>query len=325
MECLYLTPDAYDDWNRFVDSSPQATIYGKTWYLDALQRPYRILAVVEKEHIVGGMVLTLNEIGLSRNPLLCKYLGVYFAESKGNLYNRETHRRSVAKLLAEQVASISSFSYTFHYSVTDHLPFHWKGLSAQVMYTYLINLNDTTEDALLMQLHTKTRNDMGFAARSGCEVMDSVDFETFYEIDEKSFRRQGGPSPFKKDFLRNYINHLESHKAIRLFGIKGPDGTVMAVAGLIYDSHSASLVLNGIDHETIVRGANEMLLWHCIRFASAHSQVFDFEGSMLQPVNSFYRKFGGVQTPFLKVYNPSLFNLMVDNAIATYKKLRYGK
>jgi hypothetical protein len=34
--------------------------------------------------------------------------------------------------------------------------------------------------------------------------------------------------------------------------------------------------------------------------------VFDFEGSMLKPVEHFFRGFGGGQTPYLQVWKASL-------------------
>ena len=99
----------------------------------------------------------------------------------------------------------------------------------------------------------------------------------------------------------------------------------MAVAGLIYDQHATSLVINGFDPVIMKRGANELLIFECIKFAKAHSKFFDFEGSMLEPIDSFYRKFGGDHRPYYKIYKNNVLNFALEKGIYWYKKLKYGK
>ncbi|NEW61436.1 GNAT family N-acetyltransferase, partial [Sulfurovum sp. bin170] len=64
----------YEDWNSFVDSSNQGSIFSKTWYLDALQMEYEILIVEDRDRIEAGTVLAKNEINIYSNPMLDKYL-----------------------------------------------------------------------------------------------------------------------------------------------------------------------------------------------------------------------------------------------------------
>ena len=42
-------------------------------------------------------------------------------------------------------------------------------------------------------------------------------------------------------------------------------------------------------------------MWEAITRAREVTDVFDFHGSMLQPVERFFRAFGGHQTPYLSV------------------------
>ena len=58
MSLKYLEKDEYKKWNEFVDISPEGSIYGKTWYLDALKINYKILIVENSNSIIGGIVLT---------------------------------------------------------------------------------------------------------------------------------------------------------------------------------------------------------------------------------------------------------------------------
>ena len=44
-------------------------------------------------------------------------------------------------------------------------------------------------------------------------------------------------------------------------------------------------------------------MWHAIQFAATVSRVVDFEGSMMEPVERFFRGFGAVQTPYFAIWH----------------------
>jgi hypothetical protein len=47
-------------------------------------------------------------------------------------------------------------------------------------------------------------------------------------------------------------------------------------------------------------------MWEAIKFASTVTKRFDFEGSMIEPVERFFRAFGAKQTPYFALtHRPS--------------------
>ena len=48
-------------------------------------------------------------------------------------------------------------------------------------------------------------------------------------------------------------------------------------------------------------GANPLAMWHSIQFARAVTSKYDFEGSMLNNVEPFFRSFGAIQTPYFSI------------------------
>ena len=74
-----------------------------------------------------------------------------------------------------------------------------------------------------------------------------------------------------------------------------------AVAYVVWDEHAAFYLLGGADPELRTSGASSLLLWEALQRARSRTDVFDFEGSMLAPVERFFRGFGAVQTPYLRV------------------------
>jgi len=324
MKAEILDISAYDAWNDFVESSPQASIYYNSWYLDALAMPFSLLVVKEKERIIGGFVVIKNRIKQYSNPLLCKYLGVIYGRMDGNEYTKETKRRKICAALLPEFKKKRSFNYSFHPEFHNFLPFYWNGYSATTVYTYILPLKDRTEEELLKGMHGKLRSEIKFGMSQGYEIVNDLDYDTFYEVNTMTYKRQGGSAPFKKEYLSNYYSALIKKEAIRFIGIR-KDNYIIAVAGIIYDAHTTSLVLSGFDPDKIQRGANEVLIWETIRFASGHSEYYDFEGSMMASIDSFYRKFGGIHTPFLRIYKDNFLNFFTQKARQKYKKFKYGK
>jgi hypothetical protein len=44
-----------------------------------------------------------------------------------------------------------------------------------------------------------------------------------------------------------------------------------------------------------------LLLWEAIKHARTVTRTFDFEGSMIEPIERFFRAFGGTLTSYLHV------------------------
>jgi hypothetical protein len=324
MNCRKLQKSEYSKWDTFLNKSPQSNIYCYTTYLNVLLKPYAIYVVKKDEEILGGLVLIKNEIGLYSNPLLAKYLGVVFKTFSGNDYTINTKQREIMTLIVEKLKNLKSFNYTFHFSIRDFMPFYWNGFNAKVQYTYIIDFESNTIDNITKSLQPKLRNLIKKTVDENYLINWDVNFLDFYHVVSMSFQRQGGDNPFKKKFLENYTNSLIEQNKMKLVSLSNSTG-IMAVAGIIYDKNSTNLVLNGVNNLNIKKGANELLIFETIKFAYENSKYYDFEGSMLFEINSFYKKFGGKQTQFLKVYKDNLFNYSIEKSIKFYKKIKYGK
>ena len=59
--------------------------------------------------------------------------------------------------------------------------------------------------------------------------------------------------------------------------------------------------MGGTDQSKRNSGANSLCMWEAIKFASTVTGRFDFEGSMLEPVERFFRAYGAVQKPYFRI------------------------
>jgi len=156
-------------------------------------------------------------------------------------------------------------------------------------------------------------------------VKSDINFNTLYDVVNNTFLRQGSKAPFNKKKLQHFIEMLIVEKRFVSFAALNNIDEVISVCGIIYDKNSSYLILNGIDIEKQVRGANALMIYETIKYFKNKCQVYDFEGSMLPSVEQFYRRFGGDLTPYMRIWNDNLFNYIMFKAKRMFKKIKYGR
>ena len=70
---------------------------------------------------------------------------------------------------------------------------------------------------------------------------------------------------------------------------------------LVWDKKSAYYIAGGSPKEVRTSGAMPLLLWEAIKFSSKVTRHFNFEGSMIKPIERFFRAFGGEQVPYFEI------------------------
>ena len=308
----YLKPIEFPLWDDFVADSPQGCIYGNSWYLKALQKKVNILTVKEGNRIHAGIILTKNRRETYANPYLCKHLGVYYADFKGTNYNIETKRRKVTDLLLTELTKLPSFDYFFHPTFNTYLPFYYQKFDNRLRYSYWIDFKESSLAIIEANFHTKLRSELKFAEKQNYFLDKTIDFNTCIKLCQTTFIQKGEKFPFSKSFLSAYYRLLREKEVLEIFGLKNKEGEVMAVAALLKYKKVTTLILSGINKAIIERGANEWLIYQCILQAKEQGDAFDFEGSMLPKIESFYRKFGGQYVPYLNIYKNSMRKFLFE-------------
>jgi hypothetical protein len=68
-------------------------------------------------------------------------------------------------------------------------------------------------------------------------------------------------------------------------------------------------------------GANSLLLWEAIKFASSVSKCFDFEGSNIESIEAFIKQFGGELITNYAISKQSFLNDCIELAKPRIKKV----
>jgi len=267
--------------------APGAWSAVEIWRGGALQA--RLPYVVERR-----MGLTLL-----RQPPLTQVLGPWIRPLEGTYATQLAHQTELYMELIEQLPAHDYFSQCFHYSVENWLPFYWQGFQQTTCYTYVID-NLTHLDQVGAAFQKNIRYDIR-KTRKQLRVHSAYDIDRFLQVAERTFARQGQPLPYSRAVVHRLDDACKAQSARQIFFAEDASGRVHAVAYIVWDERSAYYLMGGGDPELRISGAASLVLWEAIQFASQVSRHFDFEGSMIGPIEHFFRAFGARQVPYCSV------------------------
>ncbi|KHE90870.1 MAG: GNAT family N-acetyltransferase [Candidatus Scalindua rubra] len=125
--------------------------------------------------------------------------------------------------------------------------------------------------------------------------------EKFLSINKLTFERQNLLTPYSMDFLKRLDRACEENNCRNIFFAEDENQQIHSAAYIVWDKQTAYYLMGGGNPSLRNSGAASLLMWEAIKFASTVTKKFDFEGSMLEPVERFFRAFGAVQKPYFAI------------------------
>lgn len=322
IKVIKLESDRFIEWDQFVLNSASGSLFQTTQWLTWLGYHPTVFLIEEQNEIIAGVALTnfkkYKVKGYHKAPYTpynAPILGNAIAKTDKEQQKQRNY--IVALLAAIDEAGVVEFNLNLGHF--DFLPYIWKGYLTTVRVSYKVtvdmnnvsNYNSTTRN-YLNRLTKLVENET-----LNLEVDKKLD--SFFELLETSAKQ------------RNYnpkISHLKklfNNKAFtNWFCINiSYDNKLISGAVIVYDNKCMYNLLNatvieGVEGEqlSLIKQVNILTMHTALLQAKAQHKDFDFEGSMLQGVEKFYRHFGAVQSPYYRA-------VKAKNLI--YQFLMFGK
>ena len=296
----------------FISESPQGTIFTTPGWLDAVAPgSWQYIQIKEKENIKLCMPIILsNKMGFKfcNMPPLTQSLGILFPEQKGNYSKVLSNNTKNMLELISKIPKNLFFRQRFHPTINNWLPFYWNDYSQTTKYTYIIDdLTDT--DIIWGGFKTKKHQEIR-KAKSRLKISETQDFEYLKYCIHSSYKRQNKKG-FNFEKLERIFNFCNEQKCGKIFLAKTQTGDIAGSVYIIWDQKSAYYLAGGGPEALRNSGAIPYLIWHSIKFSSSVTKKFNFEGSMIRPIEYFFRAFGGKLTPYYEItkINSSIINL----------------
>ena len=226
---------------------------------------------------------------------LTPHLGPYWKTIQSKSARRTGKEKDFIHALLDQLPPALVIRIPCHPDCTNLQPFYWRGFELSVRYTYRIE--DLTDEKRIWDGFDTTVRGHIKKAQKNVAIRDDLGLEAFYRINRLTFERQRKQIPYSFEFIENLDKTLAKMRQRKILFAVDSQGRIHAANYLVWDKYSAYDLMRGADPELRNSGAQSFLTWHAIKYASTVTRMFDFEGSMIEPVERFFRAFGGRQTP----------------------------
>lgn len=292
-------------YEKFCSQEQDVPLFSQPWWLDAVAGASWDVVLAGVNEIHGSMPIAATNsryrLPVFGMPPLTQTLGPYIRPSQKKLQSAISFRQQVLSELIEGLPDHLKYQQNWHHSQTDWLPFYWKGFRQTTRYTYI--LPDITDpDRLWSEFSGSMRNVIRKSAdRYGMRVVKSDDVSRFLPLHRGVFTRQGSRSPFTDDLLLRVHSAISRRKAGAIYLAVDDRGEAHAGALIAQDRATSYYLLGGSDDHGRKSGAVTHCLWEAIKDCSASTRSFDFEGSMIAPIERYFRSFGSTQTPYFSV------------------------
>jgi hypothetical protein len=297
------------------------SIFSQPWWLDAVAPGRWGEIVIEKGgSLAARLPYVFRKKSFGRTflemPKLTKTLGPWLRPYPGKYTNRLSEEKELMTELILRLPPFTSFLQNFDSSITNWLPFYWQGFSQTTRYTYVLeDLSDL--DQVWNGFRENIKTDIRKSEKT-VTIRDDLPFENFMTLNRKVFSRQGKDAWYSAEFAANLDAACAAKGRRKIFLAEDATGRLHAGVYIVWDEQSAYYLMGGGDPELRSSGATSLCMWEAIKFAAAVTQKFDFEGSMIEPVERFFRAFGARQVPFFQISKINSRPLKVMNDIRSW-------
>jgi hypothetical protein len=292
-------------YRQHCADEPSVPLFSRDWWLDAVCEGAWDSVMVEKDgRIAASMPICVKDQGPFRylgHPPLTPVLGPWLRTSDAKYATRLAEEKRLMGELIDQLPRYDQFSQKWHRSFANWQPFYWRGFEQTTLYTYVLDNLDNL-DELWQGLDSRMRGEIRKAQRRyGLAVRGSEDIDGFIELNEEVFRRRGRALPYSRELVTRLDKACRQHGARKIWIATDHGNRIHAAIYVVWDRSSAYYLMGGVAPEFRTTGAASLLLWEAIRHASSVTREFDFEGSMVESIERFFRGFGARQTPYFSV------------------------
>lgn len=296
--CLFQTPLWLD------------TVCGDKWDVAIYEVDGKIVAALPY-HIKKKYGITAHI-----NPKLTPYQGPWYIipDKITKVESRQSWIKKVLKDLINQIPKVSYVNLSCTTDIKDIQPFIWAKYRQRTRYTY--HVHPTEEAEIKAQLSSKTRSAIKSATQK-LSFSTSDDLDTFISLVEASFRTKDMPLLMGEDVYRAIATTLMPLERCEI-SLAYQDNKAIAGIMTVSDAHKVYYIASG-KIKNANSGAVAALLFDAMCKTARQGKIFDFEGSDMSNLESFFRSFGGIITPYHQIYRSR--NVVTDSLLMLVGKL----
>ena len=286
------------------------SLFEQPWWLDIVAPGnWNEIIIKDKTENPIGRLAYVDYGKKIAMPPLTQTLGIWIAPELQNDYGEQ---KKIINEIFSQFNKISNVQHILSPENSYVLPFKWLGYSIEPRFTYRISdLSDC--DKLYANFHKIAKKNIK-SAKNKVTLQYNVNIDTLWSMLNKTFEIQNRKNPMSRELVCNIVSACENSGHGKYIEAVDSSGNIHSCAYFVYDEQVCYYLFGASDPEYRNSGAQSLILWDGIQFASEHSKVFDFEGSMIEGIENFFRQFSANCTVYYEIQKISLikkFSLLI--------------
>jgi hypothetical protein len=275
-------------WNHCINQSIQPSIYAQSFYLNALCANWLAFVYKDYEAVIPVPFKKKWSFQYCYQPPFKQQLGLFAANINEDLLKGINH-------------VIKHFNYGDLYIPHPQLPKELKKCKAILKDTFELNLHNgysfiqqNYSGDLILNLEKAQKHNLVLAE----DLHPQVVLEAFYRL-------YGYTMNLSRQHTNTFLQLLLNTEMQNKFWVLGVHNTNQRlVTGGIFLMHESSVynIIHFVNEEGRKQSAGHFLIDQCIRKVAGNSIIFDFEGSSLPGVQSFYKNFHPKHSPYWHIH-----------------------
>ncbi|PCJ24153.1 MAG: methicillin resistance protein [Flavobacteriales bacterium] len=292
---LYQQMCEQEDIPLFLQYNWFNTLYkGSDWNVAVEQKGGNVVG------ILPYVVTKKKSFKVITPQFLSPYQGVWIKYPAGQKYaSKVGFEKEVINGLIEQISKVDAFKQNFLPGFTNWMPFNWKGYEQSTRYTYIINdISDT--DKVFGDFKENIRREIRKAEKV-LRVEVTEDIDLVFQMKLKVYEANNDNYPIPLSKLKLVYDYCKANNCGELLVAKDSEGNIHSILLYVWDNLSAYYLHGVTDSKYKTSGSMSLLLWEAIKKSATKTKAFNFEGSMVESIERYFRGFGGKQTPYFQI------------------------
>jgi hypothetical protein len=285
-------------YEALLERSRTRSVFAESWWLDA--------ATGSPDGWTANLLRDANDDAVAAWPLAVRstshgrvgtgaaytpWLGPQLPERDGTVANRVSADVDLLERLAGSLQEWAHVEAACMPQLDYWTPLQWHGFEQTTRTTWRIDAGASLEQ-VRAGMRKGTRSTLSAAERDGL-VVDAGTIDELLVACESTFAAQDLPGVPAREVLERIARAALQRDRGEIRAVRTAGGELASAGLLVWDDRLTYNLANGRVAESGATGAPTALLFDAIDRALERGTGFDFEGSMLRPVEKFVRGFGG--------------------------------
>ena len=277
-----------------IHSQTLPLFYSTKWLDTVCENQWDALLYKRGEEIIAALPYhRRKKYGLSAiiGPVLTPYCGEWYIDSV-----IESEKANIQHELIKALPKVFYYNLGLHHTNKELTAYTSNNFKVKTRYTHIIK-NKTFQQAY-DAFESTTKAHIRKAEKS-LQIVKNNDTDALWVNLNQTYQRSKIKVAFNKSMIEKICGNFKGK--VNVYHAVDEYNTAHASVLTIEDNHTVYHLLSGRNDDAI-RGANALIVYHTVKDTMEKGKNYDFEGSSIPSIATFFRSFGSEVVTFNQVY-----------------------